>query len=148
MESGSACLLTCRAGFRKTGDPVCKSGRWSVERCEELTCDKMVPIMHSMGAGRNVSHCRGKRSGEICSHFACDKGYVKVGELACRGVNFNHPRCEEAPCLGGPPVIEHSMLDLRHHCRLLAHQGNPIASRTICIVTCRKGYTKTGDTVC
>lgn len=148
MESGSTCLLTCRAGFRKTGDLVCHAGSWSRERCEELPCAEPSPVPHSLGGHRNISHCRHQKSGQTCSQFACEEGYAKTEDLVCKGVNFNHPRCEEAPCHGGPPAIENSVLDVEGHCRRLAHRGEPLASRTVCVLKCQEGYAKTGETVC
>lgn len=145
--SGSFCRLFCEPSFRPTGDLFCDHGNFSDHTCLALTCGEPPRIARARDESY-IDACRGLALGQVCSHFECELGFTRSSDLLCvDGLNFNHPRCEEAACTEPPPSTQHlsAAADL---CGILAKAGIAISSRTICEQQCEQGYVQKAPTVC
>lgn len=143
--SGSSCKLLCKTGLRSTGDLKCEYGKFSTEKCIELTCDAPPRIEHS---APGLELCKGVPRGARCEHFECEPGYTKSEELVCHSINFNHPTCREAPCTQPMPNVWNAGPTVLSRCTLLLEEKLPVPSRTVCPLSCADGFEKTGDIVC
>lgn len=144
--SGSSCKLFCEPGYAKTSDLHCDQGKFSDATCVEATCESPSPIDRSDGS--HTTDCAGLRKGETCAMFGCTNGFVKTEDLVCKdGVNFNHPRCLEAPCLDPPPVNANATTFV-DRCTILAQEKVPIPSRTTCKPNCAPGFKLATGAIC
>ena len=104
-ESGTTCLAwACNEGYVASGtDPRCTAGTWTgTYACEPVPCDTEPEIEKAS------STCSGTESGESCSTWSCDAGYVRRGgNPSCTlGTWSGDSSCAPAPC-NTEPVIAH-----------------------------------------
>lgn len=146
VPSGTTCVLTCGAGYTKTGaDPTCVLGAYTgaTNDCVPATC---APLAAPAGT---TSDCGSAPTGSTCT-VGCSPGYTGDTETAtCTGIapgtsTWQSPpvTCNPNPCpLAPTPPIG----GLYANCL----SGTSVASGTTCALTCASGYTKTGtDPTC
>lgn len=110
--SGTTCTTwACNAGYVKAGtDPFCVAGNWSgTYACEPAPCDAAPPI------DNGASTCEGTESGDRCTTWSCDSGYVPQGgdPLCTRGTWSGSYSCKPAPCDSAPQIDNGSSASCR-----------------------------------
>lgn len=147
-SSGSRCRVACEPGYRSSGDAEClPSGSWSATTCDASRCGSPATSIsdNRLAVARaDLSACRGATPREVCTLLRCRSGYVLSTPLICDGTNFNHPRCDEAPCEEPPPSVP----DAAQASTGAGACPLPMPSRSVCSLSCAAGFAPSGWHVC